>query len=1154
MTHPPTPGTNDDDPLGGMDPMAWLESLARRQGANPDELTTAADLDIPQPGSTPPAPSQPTPAATDDPFGGMDPMAWLESLARRQGANPDELTTAANLDIPAPPTDTKVEGPGYTPGYESAKPAPKATAPTTPPPPPAKPAPKAEPKAPEPAADDPLGGMDPMAWLESLARRQGANPDELTTAADLDLPPVSESPAAPSEILDGNDPMAWLNGLSDTQIEDLTESQGLKLDDLQGTPAEPAEPAAAGDTDFLNGMDPMAWLESLAANQGASPDELMTRPQAAVPAQPPAEPAPTPAAAVELPPAEPAAAAGDTDFLNGMDPMAWLESLAANQGANPDELMTRPQATVPAQPPAEPVPTPAAAVELPPAEPAAAGDTDFLNGMDPMAWLESLAANQGANPDELMTRPQAAVPAQPPAEPPPTPVAAVELPPVSPAAAAGDTDFLNGMDPMAWLESLAANQGANLDELMTRPQAAVPAQPPAEPAPTPVAAVELPPAEPAAAGDTDFLNGMDPMAWLESLAANQGANPDELMTRPQAAVPAQPPAEPAPTPAAAVELPPAEPAAAAGDTDFLNGMDPMAWLESLAANQGANPDELMTRPQAAMPAQPPAEPAAAVELPPAEPAAAAGDTDFLNGMDPMAWLESLAANQGANPDELMTRPQAATPAEPTVVSTEPAEEAAPAMSMAEAAALFGIDASPDELAAQDPLKWLDNFTAGGSIPTGEAVPTTGFDLPGQAMTPDAALAWLESLNTEPAELVQAPAEPEGQVTDSLMAGGMSNDPAEVQKWLEKQLESLEENRQAMEMQDTTAPVEAGEAVQSDLPDWLLESMPTNLDMPPAEPQVSAGVLAQDISLPDVSGDLPPWLAENQDAATHDFSVDDFIESMGQPDAAVAEVVPISPEELAALTQPSTPDEVDPWAEALDEEYERKRAGDESIPDWYLEALNRAGESASAEVAVPPAEPISAALPVGPIETATMPDWLNEITTEVSAEAAAEAVPPSQAEVLPGNIPDWLSAMSTETPAAAPAPVSPTLPPPWFEAATSSVPPQAVTPAVVEPKPVRAPEPARLAAPARPAVPPELTTLLSKAREVASQGQITNALEHYQTLIDNSHALEETRGDLRVLAENHPQEPKVHRLLGDAHMRLGDLQSALDTYLNALNQL
>src|SRR5438874_1343327 len=135
----------------------------------------------------------------------MDPMAWLESLAARQGAKPEELTTAANLDIPLPPADTVIDEPGYTPGYdtgkkaESTKPAP-AKAKAKPAPEPDKPAAKApEPAKAEPAMPGPAvprappsfatrRSSDLMAWLESLAARQGAKPEELTTAANLDIP------------------------------------------------------------------------------------------------------------------------------------------------------------------------------------------------------------------------------------------------------------------------------------------------------------------------------------------------------------------------------------------------------------------------------------------------------------------------------------------------------------------------------------------------------------------------------------------------------------------------------------------------------------------------------------------------------------------------------------------------------------------------------------------------------------------------------------------------------------------------------------------------------------------------------------------------------------------------------------------------------
>src|SRR5581483_11410389 len=114
----------------------------------------------------------------DDPLGGMDPMAWLESLAARQGANPEELITAANLDIPLPPADAVVDVPGYVDydpfggGVSGGAEAPRTPEPAAPP-------------TPEPVAagmDDLLSGMDPLAWLESLT--EGATPEDAGSAAE----------------------------------------------------------------------------------------------------------------------------------------------------------------------------------------------------------------------------------------------------------------------------------------------------------------------------------------------------------------------------------------------------------------------------------------------------------------------------------------------------------------------------------------------------------------------------------------------------------------------------------------------------------------------------------------------------------------------------------------------------------------------------------------------------------------------------------------------------------------------------------------------------------------------------------------------------------------------------------------------------------
>jgi cytochrome c-type biogenesis protein CcmH/NrfG len=79
-------------------------------------------------------------------------------------------------------------------------------------------------------------------------------------------------------------------------------------------------------------------------------------------------------------------------------------------------------------------------------------------------------------------------------------------------------------------------------------------------------------------------------------------------------------------------------------------------------------------------------------------------------------------------------------------------------------------------------------------------------------------------------------------------------------------------------------------------------------------------------------------------------------------------------------------------------------------------------------------------------------------------------------------------------------------------------------------------------------------VLGQARQSLVANNLTGAMQHYQSLIDVSQLLEETRSDLSHLVEANPEEPRLHRMLGDTHMRLGDLQAALDAYRSALDQL
>lgn len=779
---------------------------------------------------TPPPNGDGTNKPEDDPLGGMDPMAWLESLARRQGANPDELTTAADLDVPMPSADTRVDAPGYTPGYESAaKPAAAAQ-----PPPAPEPAPPPAAAAVDPS--DPLGGMDPMAWLESLARRQGANPDELTTAADLDVP----MPAADTVL----DEPGYTPGY---------DSAPKKKDDQQPT------------------------------ETGIKPPEPTPTPPT------PPQPKPTPSVP---PPPEPTPEIAFDDPLGGADPMAWLESLARRQGANVDELTTAADLDVP--------------MPASDAQSTAPGYTDF----DPFS--------AGT---------------------------------LSPSARA----------------------------------------------------LEQPP--PAAA---------QPESTLE---------------------------------------------------DALGGTDPMAWLESLAAKQGAPLEELPTMRGEAAPSAP-----------------------LSDESDPMAWLASFG--------------------DPT------------------------------------PYDSVDDFAA----------TSDQFSL--ESMTPDAALSWLDSLSSEAEAASAPPSAPEG--ISPIEAGGLSNDPQEVQAWLTSQLGSLMQVR--AEEDELPLPTDDSPAEpSSSLPDWLSEAI-----VDPTLP-AARGALDPDIKLPTPPADLPTWLLESAEPEALDLDLgEDFLPEETPALEAIPEMaIELDPQEIERMIKPTSPEEVDDLAEYFNEEYDRRRAGDETIPLWYLEALQRAESAPQPEPTAQtpsPAEP-EPEFTFAPLGESDMPDWLQMMQPEPETPVAPEPALPATV----GTGIDWLDALTEgmpeeEAPPAAERPewLAPTgsLDPAVVErfeaeqAARAPEPPPTPAPAYVPPAPPPTP-PAPATAPMRSAA---VAASLGQARQQVAAGQVLSALESYQALVDSMENLEDVRADLRQLAEQHPKEPKVRRLLGDTHMRLGDLQAALDTYLNALKEL
>ncbi len=235
-------------------------------------------------------------------------LAWLESLAKRQGASEEELVTDANIDVPIPENaEELIDEPGYVPfeGSRSAKEmqqqAEKAAETTAPQPE------KASEELPPEVSEVSETVAEPS-FEETFAAEEAAEAmqwlDELSAQPEEVVEPVAEEPQASAV-------QAEVVGVADSQSEEIEE--------------------------LLGGAESLEWMESLAKRQGASEEELITAADVDVPEVPEDtvvdEPGYTPYSALDiLPPDAPEKASAAASESAGED-LSWLEDLAAE----PDE-------------------------------------------------------------------------------------------------------------------------------------------------------------------------------------------------------------------------------------------------------------------------------------------------------------------------------------------------------------------------------------------------------------------------------------------------------------------------------------------------------------------------------------------------------------------------------------------------------------------------------------------------------------------------------------------------------------------------------------------------------------------------------------------------------------------------------------------------
>ncbi len=377
----------DFDNMSQEEIMAWMETLAKRQGAS-EGFTTSADMDIAEidpntvvidePGYVPygqektqpmeaqsPAPKAPEKPATVPPPAPPPPRAQTPPAppvsrppappaassqeriapARPQPTPPAPAQPSRVSPPPAPPV-SQPQRPPVTPPPPPAQtarpPAPPAPpsmserpAPTKiPTPPPSMPAAPSRSPVPPPAPPAPSAGDDSsLAWLESLAADQG---EELFNLDLSDIPSATHTPTAAPEA--PSNPMTWLEDLARSQVAEPS------LEHLGSIETEDEEESEKLDP-FAENVNPMEWLETLAKRQGAKDEELTTgaslnipQAQAAEVEQEDYQPF-----SFDTPPTrrapEPAAPADPADFLN---------SLAGEQGySEAGVLATQPEDEAP---------------------------------------------------------------------------------------------------------------------------------------------------------------------------------------------------------------------------------------------------------------------------------------------------------------------------------------------------------------------------------------------------------------------------------------------------------------------------------------------------------------------------------------------------------------------------------------------------------------------------------------------------------------------------------------------------------------------------------------------------------------------------------------------------------------------------------------
>jgi hypothetical protein len=571
-----------------------------------------------------------------------------------------------------------------------------------------------------------------------------------------------------------------------------------------------------------------------------------------------------------------------------------------------------------------------------------------------------------------------------------------------------------------------------------------------------------------------------------------------------------------------------------------------------------------------------------------------------NPDDPMLWLETLAKEDGAPSEELITPANANISRPNDFISDGPGYQPysfedtndSEQLSTSELDSLFtGVSESSGN-DFDDPESWLDALASG--------VGTGSSDLP-------------MPMSFEPPQPLDDNFDDQNPlgVIENLNAG-KDVAPEDVANFFEAMFQRAEERQDVVEeydIEEDSLPIEA------EIPDWLQESLAVTStgEMQLVNADIDAllgddeavdddelakfGTLEAEVVEVEVApAPIPDWL---QALDNEPETIDNIFEGTNTiPDYVV--------DDQKAKVEV---DDTDSLVKAFNDEAENQA----DLQAWFDRAMNRisnVGEDVKTSeetVIVPPAVadvpqnltgalahvelPIEEELSQGePIE---VPAWLLGVATPTSNIKVTETSPvnmvddtnwfdePSTDSDIPdwlraqvddsvvpsGELPDWLSGSDIDgssdlpewlretideevlpnvAPFPTPAPIAPPAP------VITSVPTPPSSPIVRVAPSVPTVAPRHIIVPLEPAI---AMQKLQTAR-ASIKSDVDSALTDYEEVVRSNVALPEVVTDLKKVAEDntHKKNPTVHRVLGDALMRQGNLQEALATYRKALNLL